>query len=111
MVIGNQKQARSAKNRCRVLAPPSVHPFSVEYPIMTGLTHVRKEKSKSPAINIVSAGVTAETLERLEKRCAEMNVPRGLVIRDFINFCLDICDRGDIIEEIHAALKKKKESA
>jgi hypothetical protein len=66
---------------------------------MPGLNHVKPE----PAVNIVSAAVSDRTLERLMKRCAELDVPRSLVIRDFIEFCLDIADGGEVVEQIKTA--------
>ena len=70
---------------------------------MPGLNHVRKEG----AVNVISAGVSKTTLDRLNAHCAKHDATRSLVIRDFIEFCLDICDGGDVVDEIKAALKGK----
>jgi ribosomal protein L7Ae-like RNA K-turn-binding protein len=75
---------------------------------MPGLNHVRRTRTKSAAVNVISCGVSAETLQRLEDRCAEMKVPRSLVMRDFIELCLNICDRADVVDKIYAAMKKRE---
>jgi hypothetical protein len=68
---------------------------------MPSLNHVRRAASH----NVVSAAIPDETFERLEARCAKLGVPRSLVIRDFIQFCLDICDGAEVVDEIKAAMK------
>jgi hypothetical protein len=70
---------------------------------MRTLNHVKRVANH----NIVSGAVSDQTLQRLDRRCAEMDVPRSLVIRDFIELCLDICDGADLADEIVAARKKK----
>jgi hypothetical protein len=71
---------------------------------MPGLNHVRKATSH----NVVSAAVPDEVFERLEARCAKLGVPRSLVIRDFITFCLDLVEGGELVDEIKAKMKGSK---
>jgi hypothetical protein len=63
---------------------------------MAGLKHVKREKSSN--VNIVSCAVSDATLQRLDKRCAQLDVPRSLVARDFVELCLDIADVGGLVE-------------
>ena len=67
---------------------------------MPVLNHVRRVASH----NVVSAAINDETFKRLEARCAKLGVPRSLVIRDFITFCLDICDGGEVVDEFKAKI-------
>jgi hypothetical protein len=57
--------------------------------------------------NMVTTCLSDETIDRLETRCAQLNVPRSIVVKDFVEFCLNIIDGGDVVDEIKAAMKGK----
>jgi hypothetical protein len=70
---------------------------------MPGLNHVRKEG----AVNVISAGVSKTTLNRLNAHCAKHDAPRSLVIRDFIEFCLDIVEGGETADALKNEIADK----
>ena len=78
---------------------------------MPGLNHVRRVASH----NVVSGAISDETFKRLEAHCAKHNASRSLVIRDFIEFCLDVCEGGEATDalsnEIAAAMSAERRKA
>jgi hypothetical protein len=71
------------------------------------INHVRKVSRR----NVVTTAVSDDTNKRLEARCAQLNVPRSIVVKDFIEFCLNIIDGGKLVDEIKAAMRKEKSNA
>jgi hypothetical protein len=67
------------------------------------INHVRKVSRR----NVITTAVSNDTLKRLDARCANLGVARAIVMKDFIEFALNVCDGGDTVDQIKAAMKGK----
>jgi hypothetical protein len=71
------------------------------------INHVRKVSRR----NVITTAVSDDTYKRLLARCAQLNVPRAIVVKDFIEFCLDIIEGGELVDQIKTAMAKGKVKA